>query len=168
MHPLYRYAFHSPPHLLCLSLLFLCLFSCSLSSPVAAVSVVSFSPCDTSIDGALQSITWSTKDGDDAASIIDYRVCGRRSQDLRFVTHLHLVHWSNDQRLMDREFAICTGSSAKRQACLDQLAQSNYACLSGSIAVRLPVFVNSPDGRTRSEILIAEGPTATVMRFCSN
>ena len=146
--------------LLCLSFIF-------ISSSVFAVEV-GFSPCDSSTDASTQSLTWSTKDGDASASIIDYRLCGRRSQDLRFVTHMRLVHWSSGQQLVDREFAICSGTDAKRQSCLDQLAVSNKACLTGSVVVRLPAFANSPDGRTRSEILVSEGQDSTIMRFCSN
>lgn len=79
---------------------------------------------------------------------------------------------------MDRQFAICDGTDVKRQACIDQLAQSPQACLSGSVVLRLPVFTDTPDGRTRTEVRVSEGATgtgdedaggtgATIFRFCS-
>lgn len=113
-------------------------------------------------------ITWSSKDdGDSSTSVLEYKVCAERSQDLRFVTHLRLEHWNAGQPVMDRVLAICDGTDVKRQACIDQLAQSNTSCLTGSVIVRSPAFANSPDGKTHSLVSVFEGATDSIAHFCS-
>lgn len=172
----------SPPLLVMYRTLSLLLFSLLVTVGVTHVQsnsssaiVVSFSsdqctsPTLTSLTSptAHNTLTWSSKDGDGyAASVIDYNLCGQRSQDLMYITHLTLVYWENDQPLMERTFGICD-DSAKRQACLDQLSVSSHACLTGSVVVRTPAFANSPDGRTRSEIRVSEGLGSVTATFCS-
>jgi len=78
---------------------------------------------------------------------------------------MRLSHWVFDQQVMDLQMAICAETDQQRQACLNQLQQSNFACLTGSVVVRTPVLIGSLNGR--SEILITEGKDQVVKRLCS-
>ena len=155
--------------------LFLCVYAASLalllsfsSAALADRQIVSFSTCPGNDIPSSSSVVWSSDDIIPGHSILEYSLCGPRSADLRYVTHARLRHYDGETVIVDRTFPICIGSDPKiRQACLDQLARSTSACLTGSLPSSLPVFVNSPDGTSRTEFLVLEG-TDVMFTLCSS
>jgi hypothetical protein len=141
----------------------------ALAASMADATVVTYQPCTDSetLTESGQFVSWVSKEDDAASSIINYRFCSNRAQDLRFATHMHLIQFSGSDTLFDRPFAICAGSNEKRQACLDQLDVPYQGCLEGSVVVRLPVAVNTPDQTTRTEIRLSEGLSNNIIRLCS-
>ena len=172
---------HTSRFCISISCISIIIFSCLLfvSSHSTSSSTVTFGGCVdrsipdqhtpaalTIIDSHQEDVvTWSTKDVHASTSVVQYRLCGQRSLDLRFITHMRLSHWVFDQQVMDLQMAICAETDQQRQACLNQLQQSNFACLTGSVVVRTPVLIGSLNGR--SEILITEGKDQVVKRLCS-
>jgi hypothetical protein len=145
------------------------LLAAAAVATLVSATVVTYQPCtdNPTITESGQFVSWVSKDNDAASSIITYRFCSNRAQDLRFATHMHLVQFDGSDILFDRPFAICAGSNEKRQACLDQLDVPYQGCLEGSVVARLPVAVNTPDQLTRTEIRLSEGLAGSIVRLCS-
>jgi hypothetical protein len=146
----------------------LLLLASSVIACVDANDAVSYDQCKSGVDldfGSIQTVTWTSKLNDPTSSIISYRFCLRRASDMRFATHMRFSLLGPVR--VSRVFSICgtTDEDEKRHACIEQLAGDG--CLSGSVVMRLPVTPNSPDGITRSEIALSEGPTNTIVRVCS-